>query len=66
VSVAGIRRLIAEGRASPDECVVCVVTGSGFKDFDRIAERVKITEQVVTGYDELLAAAHAVQQEVGA
>jgi len=57
VAIAGIRRLVAEGRASPDERVVCVVTGSGFKDFDRIAERVTIPERVVDGFDELLAAA---------
>lgn len=57
VAIAGIKRLVQLGRASPDERVVCVVTGSGFKDFDRIAERVTIPERVVTGYDELLAAA---------
>lgn len=57
VAIAGIRRLVAEKRASPDERVVCVVTGSGFKDFDRIADRVTIPEKVVHGFDELLAAA---------
>ena len=64
VAIAGIRRLVAEGRASPDERVVCVVTGSGFKDFDRIAERVRIPDEVVSNYDEMLAAAHAVQEAV--
>lgn len=60
VAIAGTKQLVASGRASPDERVVCVVTGSGFKDFDRIAERVRIPERVVSGYDELLAAAQAV------
>lgn len=62
VAIAGIRRLVQSGRASPDERVVCVVTGSGFKDFDRIAEQVEIPERVVNGYDELLAAATALQE----
>ncbi len=61
VAIAGLRRMVAEGRASPDERVVCVVTGSGFKDFDRIAERVTIPEGVVKDYDELLGAARALQ-----
>lgn len=57
VAIAGLRQLIAEGKASPDERVVCVVTGSGFKDFDRIAERVEIPTEVAASYDEMVAAA---------
>jgi threonine synthase len=63
VAIAGLRRLVAGGKASPDERVVCVVTGSGFKDFDRIAERVSIPETVVTSYEGMLSAAQAVHQE---
>ncbi|MFC3677594.1 threonine synthase [Ferrovibrio xuzhouensis] len=59
VAIAGIKRLVAEGKASPDERVVCVVTGSGFKDFDQIASQVRIPEETVGSYEELLAAAQA-------
>jgi threonine synthase len=60
VAIAGLRRLVAEGKASPDERVVCVVTGSGFKDFDRIAEQVEIPTEVADDYDEMVAAAERV------
>lgn len=59
VAVAGVRRLVKEGSISPEERVVCVVTGSGFKDFDRIAEQVSIPEQIVTDYDGMLTAIQA-------
>lgn len=62
VAIAGIRRLVKQGRAGAGERVVCVVTGSGFKDFDRIAERVTIPQHIVGGYDELLAVANALQE----
>jgi threonine synthase len=60
VAIAGLKRMVAEGRASRDERVVCVVTGSGFKDFDRIAERVTIPGEVVADYEQMLSAALAV------
>jgi threonine synthase len=60
VAIAGLRRLLAEGKADPEERVVCVVTGSGFKDSDRMAEQVEFPAQVVDGYDEMLAAAESV------
>jgi threonine synthase len=60
VAIAGLRRLVASGQASPDERVVCVVTGSGFKDFDAIASRVVIPDEVVADYAQLLTAALAV------
>jgi threonine synthase len=34
--VAGVRRLVAEGRVGPDEVVVCVLTGHGLKDPDAV------------------------------
>jgi hypothetical protein len=37
-----------------------VVTGSGFKDSERLVEQVEIPAQVVDDYDELLAAAERV------
>jgi threonine synthase len=60
VAIAGLRRLLTEGNANPDERVVCVVTGSGFKDFDRIADQVKIPPEVATAYDQMLAAAERI------
>jgi threonine synthase len=59
VAIAGLRRLVASGQVDPEERVVCIVTGSGFKDFDAIANRVRIPEQVVTDYAQLLSAALA-------
>lgn len=61
VTLAGLPKLVRSGRVDRDESVVCVVTGSGFKDFDRIAEMVQIPERVITTYDEMLAAATAIE-----
>src|SRR6202012_1247303 len=60
VAIAGLRRLIASEQVSRDERVVCVVTGSGFKDSDRLAEQVTIPSQIVDGYEQLLEAAERV------
>jgi threonine synthase len=60
VTLAGLRRLVAAGQVDPGESVVCVLTGSGFKDFERIVEMVDIPDEVVTGYDSMLAAAREV------
>ncbi|WJR79246.1 threonine synthase [Bradyrhizobium sp. NP1] len=60
VPIAGLRRLVAGGQVDPGERVVCVVTGSGFKDSDRIAEQVEIPIDVVEGYQAMLAAAEQV------
>ena len=60
VAIAGLRRLVAMGKVGRDECVVCLVTGSGFKDFDRIAELVKIPDKIVSDYSEMLAEALAI------
>jgi threonine synthase len=57
VTLAGLSRLVASGHIDRDESVVCVVTGSGFKDFERIAEMVRIPDRVVSGYDEMVAVA---------
>lgn len=57
VTIAGLARGVKEGLIDPDESVVCVVTGSGFKDFERIAEMVEIPERVIGSYDEMLAVA---------
>ncbi len=57
VGLAGLRRLAENGQVGRDESVVCVLTGSGFKDFDRALEMVSIPERVVSGFDEMLAAA---------
>ncbi len=60
VTVAALRRLVAGGHVDPAESVVCVLTGSGFKDFERIVEMVEIPAEVLTGYDAMLTAARQV------
>jgi threonine synthase len=57
VTLAGLPKLVASGHVDRDESVVCVVTGSGFKDFERIAEMVRIPERVIGSYDEMVAVA---------
>ena len=34
--VAGVRRLVREGRIGPEETVVCILTGHGLKDPDAV------------------------------
>jgi len=60
VTLAALRRLVAAGHVDPAESVVCVLTGSGFKDFERIVEMVEIPGDVLAGYDAMLAAARQV------
>jgi threonine synthase len=59
VTLAGLRRQVAEGVIDPAESVVCVLTGSGFKDFDLLASRVKIPEKVIETYEQMEAEAAA-------
>ena len=55
--LAGLRRQVLDGIIHADERVVCVLTGSGFKDFDLLASRVKLPQQVIGNYEEMEAAA---------
>jgi threonine synthase len=59
VALAALRRLVRDGKVGAEESVVCVLTGSGFKDFERILEMVQIPEDAVSGYEEMLAVAEA-------
>jgi threonine synthase len=63
VTLAGLPRLVQSGHVDRDASVVCVVTGSGFKDFEQIARMVEIPERAVTTYDEMRAAAAALDPE---
>lgn len=56
VTLAGLRRQVARGVIQPHERVVCVLTGSGFKDFDTIASRVEMPSHVIADYEEMQAA----------
>jgi hypothetical protein len=40
--------------------VGCVLTGSGFKDFERILEMVTIPERGIRDYEEMVAAAEPI------
>jgi threonine synthase len=51
---------VADGLIDRRESVVCVLTGSGFKDFDRILDLVDIPRHVVSGYDTMLAEAERI------
>jgi threonine synthase len=60
VTVAAVLRGVADGSIDRDESVVCVLTGSGFKDFDRILDLVEIPSQVVAGFEAMLAEAERI------
>lgn len=60
VAIAGVRNMRRTGVIGANDKVVCVVTGSGFKDFERIAEMVEIPQQVIEGYDAMLAVAKSI------
>ena len=60
VTVAAVRRGVREGSIDPGESVVCVLTGSGFKDFDRILDLVEIPSQVIAGYEAMVAEAERI------
>lgn len=38
VSLAGLKQAVAEGKVDPDQTVVCLVTGTGFKDLESFGE----------------------------
>lgn len=59
VALTALRRLVREGKVDPQERVVCVLTGSGFKDIDPIAQRVRLPKQVAEDYEQMLAASRA-------
>ncbi len=57
VAIAGVKRLVAQGKIGAHERVVCVLTGSGFKDFDQIAQRVMLNPEIVVGFEGMQAVA---------
>jgi threonine synthase len=60
VTLAAVRRGVREGTIDREESVVCVLTGSGFKDFDRILDLVEIPAQVLPGYEAMVAEAERI------
>ena len=52
--------LVQTGQVPRNELVVCVLTGSGFKDFDRVLDMVRIPDRVVDSFDDMLSAAREV------
>jgi threonine synthase len=63
VTLAGLPRLVRSGHVDREASVVCVVTGSGFKDVEPLARMVEIPEDAVGTYDEMLAVATALDPE---
>jgi threonine synthase len=55
-SIAGVRRLAAEGRIGPDEQVVCVLTGNGLKDPDTALRSVPGALEAAASVDAVVAA----------
>jgi len=55
-SIAGLKKLIANGEVDKDECIVCVVTGHGLKDPD---VAVKVSEKPLEVDAEMEAIEHA-------
>jgi threonine synthase len=53
ISVAAAMELAESGKFSPNDVLVCVVTGSGFKDFDTLLNHVEIPAEVVESYEDL-------------
>jgi len=57
VTVAALPALMKRGTVGGGDRVVCVLTGSGFKDFERIQEMVTIPDRIVGDYGEMEALA---------
>jgi threonine synthase len=45
-AVAGLTRLLREGRIDPSETVVVLATGSGLKDVEAVLERTEIPASI--------------------
>jgi threonine synthase len=46
VTVPALARLVREGKVKRDETVVCIVTGSGFKDMQTLETQVTLPRPV--------------------
>lgn len=60
ISVAGVLSLAKAGRLAPEDVVVAVVTGTGFKDMETLLKHVVVPEESVSSYEELEAVAESV------
>lgn len=57
ISVAGALALAESRKLAPDDVVVAVVTGTGFKDIETLMKHVVVPEDGVSSYEELETAA---------
>lgn len=62
MSVAGAFALAESGKLSADDVLVCIVTGSGFKDFDTLLKSVEIPSEIAETYEDLEKKAVAIAQ----
>jgi len=46
-SVTGVKKLVEEGIIKKNDLVVCIITGSGFKDLGSVRKKIEITEEEV-------------------
>ncbi len=53
ISVASAVQLAESGKLASDDVLVCVVTGSGFKDSDTLLKNVEVPKDVAESYEDL-------------
>ncbi|MGI8575979.1 MAG: threonine synthase [Egibacteraceae bacterium] len=56
VTVAVLRKLVAQGRIEPDERTVAVISGLGLKTIDAVADHARPTVEITAGLDDFEAA----------
>ncbi|MDD1675668.1 MAG: pyridoxal-phosphate dependent enzyme, partial [Methanomicrobiales archaeon] len=57
-SVAGVKKLIEQGRIDPKECIVCVVTGHLLKDPETVIRQCNPPSEIDADLPSLLSALH--------
>ena len=53
ISVAAAFQLAEKNILSNQDVLICIITGSGFKDFDTLQSNVEISDKIIENYEEL-------------